>query len=787
LNNNGGGEGVFGSIGRGVGLATVLTGGVALAAADPLPTVTVTAPSPLPSAAVDPAKAPYEVQSLTSDDIGRSGAPAVSGALEQRLSSIGAVDDLDDAFQPNILYRGFSASPVLGAAEGLAVYQNGVRINEAFGDTVNWDLILPSAVSRIDVAGSDPLYGANALGGAVVVTMKDGFTPAGMQLDLVGGGFGRRGLDLTSAGTIGRLGGFIAVRELDQDGWRRRSSDKLRQAYGALSWRGDRLNLDFSLALADDALHGQGAAPVQELAVSRKLVFTSPQSNTNRLAFGTLSGAWRASPRLSFQGEVHVRGLTQAIVNGDATSAVACSAATPFAGSLCQPDGATPLHTTGGGAIPDLSAGGAVPIGQNDRLNIQSLGWGGGGQATSTRPLFGRPNDLAMGFSLDEARVDYASSAEIGVIDATLAVQPSGYVVATPEGTLFTATPVGLRSDTTLVGAFFSNSVELSRRLTLTASARYNHLRITLSDQRGTALSGATAYERLNPALGVLYRIGAGSTAYLGYAEGSRAPTPSEIECSSPQAPCLSPSSLSADPPVLKQVTSRTVEAGLRGERALLGGRATYHAGLYRTELHDDIFAVATSLSAGYFQNIRGTLRQGASLGVDYKGRRISAQLSLDHVEARFATAVTLPSPANPLSDAKGDIQVRKGDRLPGVPRWRLKLGADYVASESLQFGGDLRWVSSQYYRGDEANLLAPLPGYAVADLHASYQIRPGTLASLRVENLFNRRYATFGVLGDPTGVGAPGVPSAGPGVADPRFQSPATPVAAYIGIQLRR
>jgi iron complex outermembrane receptor protein len=358
-------------------------------------------------------------------------------------------------------------------------------------------------------------------------------------------------------------------------------------------------------------------------------------------------------------------------------------------------------------------------------------------------------------------------------------VRPSGFLVSTPEGTPFTATPVSLRADDTDWGAFVTDTVDLTPSLALTASGRFNSIRLSLVDRRGTRLNGVSGYARFNPAVGLTWRPRPHIAVYGGYAEGSRAPTPSEIECSDPAAPCLLPSSLSADPPVLKQVVSRTIEAGLRGDRPLAGGRLSYSIGLYRTEARDDILAVATSLSAGFFQNVPGTLRQGVEAEAKYTDERLTLWASYAFVAATFEAPLVLPSPSHPFADAAGDIQVKAGDQLPDVPRQRMKLGAEYEVAERLTLGADLQVVGTQVYRGDEANLLAPLPAYALLGVHARYDPAAYVELFARIENAANARYATFGVLGDPTGVGAPGVPEVG---ADARFHSPAAPIAAYVG-----
>ena len=195
------------------------------------------------------------------------------------VSCFSVNDDLDDPFQPDILYRGFEASPVLGTPEGLAVYQNGVRINEAFGNTVNWDLFPDIAIDQVEVVSSSPLYGLNALGGAVAVSMKNGFTYQGSDLELSGGSYGQRSVVGQFGMNSGPFGVYVAGRALDWNGWREFSNDKMRDLYAVFSMHTDRVMLDLSYTHGDNALGGQGSAPVQELAVSRSLVFTGPQDN----------------------------------------------------------------------------------------------------------------------------------------------------------------------------------------------------------------------------------------------------------------------------------------------------------------------------------------------------------------------------------------------------------------------------------------------------------------------------------------------------------------------------
>ena len=390
--------------------------------------------------------------------------------------------------------------------------------------------------------------------------------------------------------------------------------------------------------------------------------------------------------------------------------------------------------------------------------------------------------------SLDHAGTDYAADVEVGVIDAALTVLPSGYGVQTPQNTPFTATSVSLRATTTTLGLFATDTLDITPHLAVTASGRYNQVRIALTDRLGGQLNGRSRYARFNPALGVTYQWSPAVTVYAGYAEGSRTPSPSEIECSNPAVPCLLPSSLASDPPTLRQVTARTWEAGLRGAlpwRGPAGGALTWSVGAFRARLGDDIYAVATALGAGYFQNIGATQRRGIELSLRYQARVATVFANYSRVDASFASAFALPSPSNPFGDANGVIRVRPGDRLPGLPRDRLKVGVDVAPRRGWSVGGTVAWVGGQIYRGDEANRLAPLSGYAVVGLHTAVAVTPKASLFFNVANALNARYATFGILGDPSGVGAPGVPSE-PARVHPRFQSPAAPRAWTGGLKLK-
>src|SRR5258707_10889681 len=156
-----------------------------------LPTVEVIGTSPLLGSGIDRDKVPANARSFSAGDLSRDGTPSLTRTLGERVPSVNINDVQDSSFQPDVQYRGFDASPIPGTPQGLAVYQNGVRINEAFGDTVNWDLVPDFAVNRVNLMSSNPAFGLNALGGALALEMKNGFNFAGGQAELSGGSFDR--------------------------------------------------------------------------------------------------------------------------------------------------------------------------------------------------------------------------------------------------------------------------------------------------------------------------------------------------------------------------------------------------------------------------------------------------------------------------------------------------------------------------------------------------------------------------------------------------------------------
>ena len=154
--------------------------------------VDVVGVTPLPGVGVDPDRLAAAITVIDGGDLAARGATSMADALNERLGAVTLEGTTTNPFQPTLRFRGFTASPLLGLPQGIAVYQNGVRINEPFGDTVQFDLMPQFALDRVQLsAGSDPTYGLNALGGALALGLKNGFDNRGFGGEFSAGAFGR--------------------------------------------------------------------------------------------------------------------------------------------------------------------------------------------------------------------------------------------------------------------------------------------------------------------------------------------------------------------------------------------------------------------------------------------------------------------------------------------------------------------------------------------------------------------------------------------------------------------
>ena len=185
----------------------------------------------------------------------------------------------------------------------------------------------------------------------------------------------------------------------------------------------------------------------------------------------------------------------------------------------------------------------------------------------------------------------------------------------------------------------------------------------------------------------------------------------------------------------------------------------------------------------GYFTNVGRTRRQGIEAEVNIKSPTLQFQASYAFVDARYLDPLELGS-ESPFADPATDtIQVRPGNQIPAIPRHRVKVGVDYAVTDVWKVGGNALFVSSQYLVGDESNQYTKLPSYTVFNLHTSYQVAKNIQLYGRVDNVFDKRYVTYGQFFDREAL--PNFTNGGADFTDPRSLSPARPRAFYAGMRV--
>jgi outer membrane receptor protein involved in Fe transport len=730
---------------------------------DQIETIVVVGVTPLLGTNVPLDKVPSNVQTLRADTIERDHPLTLTDEVDRHLTSVTLADTEGNPFQEDLIERGFTASPVLGTPQGLAVYQNGVRINEPFGDTVLWDFVPIFAVKTLqELPGSNPVFGLNALGGAVTLEMKNGFDDPGTAAEIAGGSFGRVRAIAQTGVDFGDSAIYVGAMASHDGGWRQLSPSDVVQGFGDFTYRGEGFGFGASLTLADSNLNGNGADPEGDDPTA---AFAVPDSQRNRLALFETHGSDDITSALSIRGSAYLRYDNLKIANG------AASGFTPCGDTLCDDSG--PIQTIGGAPIPQtLPYMGDVPV-----TTTQTLSLGGAVQATLDQPVGGFDNLANLGVSFDQGDTHFS---EINWLANLIYLSPPG-TTSIPDGVLIGGPDYNIRLNAVnrYYGAFFADTVSLTDRLSLTASGRFNFAEIRMSDRFGDALNGNHYYGRFNPSAGLTYQVDPVTNAYASYSEANRVPTPAELSCADPTQPCRFPLGFVSDPN-LGQVVARTVELGVRGhtppESEL---KFDWSADVYATRNQNDIIFVAAGplVGSGYFQNAGTTQRLGAELAINGQWRDFDFHANYGFVRATFQSHLTVFSDSNPGADVNGDIFVHPGDRLPEIPLHTAKLGIGYNLPWRIHVGFDAVLVSGQYLRGDEANLQKPLPGYAVLNARATWQATDQLSFFFEGENILDNRYSSFGLYSDPTGNGAFNFTNS-------RFYTPGQPFGFWLGAQ---
>ena len=738
--------------------------------------ITVVGSTPLMGSDLKRDQVPETTRVLDAADINRTGVPSLTRAILDNVASATINDTEGNIFQPDILFRGFTASPVAGTPQGLAIYVNGARFNDAFGDTVNWDLIPPTAIQSVNLEAANPIFGLNALGGSLSIRLKNGFTTQTENVTAYGGSYGRASCILEFGQQYGDFAIYAATDATHDNGFRQTSTSDLYRLYTDLGWRSGGGELHLGITAAHDTLGNPGATPEQALVANISSIFTAPNTVSNTYLGFNLNGSYKLSDATALQGLAYFQTLNQVIPNGTTVEVASCGNGTNL---LCNDDG-TVVTTSNGQPVTDFLNGG--PYSGLSVQQLNSHAYGVAAQATDAAALGSLANYLVAGLSFDGSDSTFAGVAEIGGFNPyTREFVGPGVVQDQPsEG----VNPVRVKSDTRFFGIFATDVLTVAPALDLTLAGRFNDAQIDLEDELGGPVNGDHTYNRFNPSAGLTYRLKPWLQFYGNYAQTNRAPTPQELSCASPAFPCSLLNFFVGDPN-LNQVVAHTYEVGLRGHMGEPAqGQWSWNLDGYHTENSNDIIYEVTidNPNLAFYTNAGRTRREGLEANLRYDRDRLHVKLSYAYTDATFQTPLLLNSGNNPAADANGQEQVLPGDRIPGIPRHRGNFVVDYDVTARFSVGGSAVVQSNVYRFGDEANLTQPLGGYGVVDLNAAFRPTDRVTLFAIVNNVFDKRFYTYGSFGPVSDVPWPNVPG---GVTDTRTAGPGTPITGYGGVRV--
>ena len=799
--------------------------------------IVVVGVTPLTGVGVELDKVPFNVQTISASELAESLSLDITDYLNSNSASVNLNTAQNNPLQPDLQFRGFTASPLLGLPQGVAVYQDGVRINEPLGDAVNWDMVPESAISRMTLlSGANPVFGLNALGGAININMKNGFNYSGTEAEVYTGDWNRNVGTIESGGNNGTWGYYVNLSYFEEDGWRDLSDSDALNFYGSVSWRnGDRSALDVVIQDGQSDLTGNGASPVGLLDLDREAVFTAPDITENDVTLFSLNGSHRLNDSLVFSGTVYRRENDTDSFNGDASEFELCD----FSGgnqalleeaddvedalqnelgieldNICEGQeaeitsfneleefieqqailaGLDPEDFELEDATDEFSGSGILSDEAiNNISNRRQTSEGLEGQLAFLDDLAGFENQLVVGFSYFNGESRFRSVTELaGLNPETRSTAGLG------TGTFFDEAATDISTETETWSLYFTNALDLSDSLTLTLAGRFNESDVTLRDRSGERpeLNGDHKFSRFNPSIGLAWQIDERFNAYLSYNESNRVPTPIELACNEEifslaqaraetegddpddvEFECRLPNAFLADPP-LDDVVTKNMEAGFR----LQADDVNYRLGIFHAVNEDDIIFQTTGRATGLFANVDKTRRLGFESALNGTLGSLNWYATYSYVDATFEDDFQALSPNHDFADDEGTVSVEAGDRIPGIPNHQAKLGASYRFANDLLVAGEVIYNSEQRLRGDESNQLDEVDGFAIMNLRAIYQINDNISVFARVNNLFDTEYESFGLLGeDPTEV----IDFLND--ASPFFLGSGAPRAAWVGARIR-
>jgi outer membrane receptor protein involved in Fe transport len=795
--------------------------------------INVFSPGPLPSIGISTDIIPGSVYVIKPQDVEQQAGVSHADYLINNVQGFSITEVGGNPWQPDVQFRGYSAGSILGNPIGLSIFVDGVRENQPFSDVMLWDTVPMWAMAGTQVvAGSNPIYGLNTLGGAIAFQTKNGKLFNKGTISATVGSWDRTAGLIEYGGVLkdSNIDYYFGYNHTSENGWRDYSPSHLNQAFGKIGKDFENGRLELSYTGAHNNLTGNGLAPKYLLGADNSGVNTVPDLTENRYNKFNLGLTQFIDEQTMFSANAYYVQSNRYTLNGDAEIAYDYT-------SIAGAD----VTSSGGLYFVDfddatMGASGDGAEGEVNLTKTKQDKYGISGQFTFSQDLFGKPNHLVVGANAETSLISFNQFAveEQTILESRKIAYDSS---ADHEET------TNLSGRTKTLGLYGVNTLSLSDQWHVTGGARWNYTEVDNSDRlngdsAANTLTAKQSWSRINPTIGLTYKPSDNYSTYVSYSESNRAPTSIELGCSNPNAACLLPTQMADDPP-LDDVVSKTYEAGARGR---ISSNVSWNASVYHAINHDDLQFISTSAVSGlgYFDNVGRTRRDGLDLGISGSSlplsifsestqNKISWNASYGLVHATYDSPLELSGEGNtssvesdtsysPISSelaadlidnnvgalsgaglnsadeddlellvASNDvISVKKGDRLANIPMHRLKLRLNYDATDKFRIGTNVIGYSKAYVMGNENQKHdgdGETPGYVLVNLDATYRPAQNWTVAFKAINIFDKNYYTGGRLLENafTGVGnatrANQAPFSGIGVM------PGSPQAAWMTI----
>jgi outer membrane receptor protein involved in Fe transport len=704
-------------------------------------TIDVYSSSPLPSIGLPKNMVPANIQTINSNELDAQSGVSIADFMVNNLQGVTVNEIGGNPFQLELNFRGYNATPISGNPQGLSVYIDGIRANQPFSNTVLWDLIPNFSISNMQmVAGSNPVYGLNTLGGAMSMQTKSGQNFKKEVVDVSAGSWARNTSVVEVGGVLAdsNMDYYIGFEHFNENGWRKFSPSHVNQIFGKLGFESEMSRYEVTYTGAHNLLIGNGLTPKDLLGAERDGIHTLEDETKNEYSQLALNMSHFFNEESMIAGNIYYKRSDRATYNGDLND------------DYCDSTRGDEDECS----VESLAAYDADNDDTNlyegvlNRTNTLQDAFGINLQTTFDQDWYDRRNQIIVGVSAEYSQIKFKQTEQEV---KTLAL--NGFFGGDLQG-IEQAT--GLTGKTKTYGAFVTNTHSLNDRLNINTAIRYNHVQVDNRDTfngpgSSASLTGKHHFERFNPSIGVTFQPNEILSTYASYSESSRAPTSIELGCANPAQPCNLPTQMADDPP-LNQVVAKTLEGGVSGK---VTKDTSWNMSIYHAINHDDILFVYANASngLGYFTNVDETTRKGLDVGVSTKFNKLSLNFNYGFVMAQYGTNFTLVSEVN--SSASDDvIQVSDGDYLPNIPKHHLKIRADYEIKPRWNIGATLTAFTESYMMGNEnqqhdssGGLQGEIPGYAVVNLDSQYNFHDNWELHAKVINLFDQDYYSGGRL----------------------------------------